>query len=73
VEELVLLALTNVGLAKVKDMLKDSCYDSTLDKQKVDGYIVLEHDLATIPRAGLHVPFRSRYLWSGFMPFRRCE
>ncbi|KAH9963077.1 hypothetical protein BGW80DRAFT_1475673, partial [Lactifluus volemus] len=61
------------GLAKVKDMLKDivnNCYDYALEKQKTEGYIVLERDLATIPLAGIDVPFHSRYLWSGVIPFR---
>jgi hypothetical protein len=47
------------GLAKVKEMLKDivdGCYDSALEKQKADGYIVLERGLATTPLAGLDVP-----------------
>ena len=64
------------GLAKVKEMLKDivnSCYDSAVEKQKAEGYIVLERGLATIPLPGLDVPFHSRYLWSGVMPFRGCE
>ena len=62
------------GLAKVKEMLKDivnSCYDSALEKQKAEDYIVLERGLATIPLAGLDV--HSRYLWSGVMPFCGCE
>jgi hypothetical protein len=57
-------------------MLKDivnSCYDSALEKQKTEGYIVLERGLATIPLPGIDVPFHSRYLWSGVMPFRACE
>jgi fatty acid synthase subunit beta len=57
-------------------MLKDivnSCYDSALEKQKTEGYIVLERGLATIPLSGIDVPFHSRYLWSGVMPFRACE
>lgn len=57
-------------------MLKDivnSCYDSAVEKQKAEGYIVLERGLATIPLPGLDVPFHSRYLWSGVMPFRGCE
>jgi fatty acid synthase subunit alpha, fungi type len=65
-----------IGLAKVREMLKDivnSCYDSAVEKQKGEGYIVLERGLATIPLAGLDVPFHSRYLWSGVMPFRGCE
>lgn len=54
-------------------MLKDNvnnCYDSAVEKQKAGGYIVLERGLAMIPLAGLDVPFHSRYLWSGVMPFR---
>ena len=64
------------GLAMVKEMLKDivnSCYNGTIEKQKVKGYIVLERGLAMVPLAGLDVPFHSRYLWSGIMPFRECE
>ena len=41
----------NFGLAKVKKMLKDivnSCYDSAVEKQKAEDYIVLEHGLTTI-------------------------
>jgi hypothetical protein len=56
-------------------MLKDivnNCYDSAVEKQKADGYIVLEHGLATIPLAGLDVAY-PRYLWSGVMPFRGRE
>jgi len=47
----------------------NSCYDSAVEKQKAEGYIVLERGLATIPLAGLDVPFHSRYLWSGVMSF----
>ena len=64
------------GLTKVKEMLKDivdGCYDSVLEKQKADSYIVLECGLAMIPLAGLDVPFHSHYFWSGVMPFRGCE
>jgi len=61
------------GLAKVKGMLKDivnSCYDSVVEKQKAEGYIVLECGLATIPLSGaLMSHFHSRYLWSGVMSF----
>ena len=51
----------------------NSCYDSTLEKQKAEGYIVLERGLAMIPLSGIGVPFHSRYLWSGVMPFRACK
>ena len=82
-EQLVAIILTifrqlteKFGIAKVKEMLKDivnSCYDSALEKQKAEGYIVLERGLATIPLSGIDVPFHSRYLWSGVMPFRACK
>ena len=64
------------GIAKVKEMLKDivnSCYDRVLEKQKAESYIVLERGLATIPLSGIDVPFHSRYLWSGIMPFCACK
>ncbi|KAH9972259.1 hypothetical protein BGW80DRAFT_1445979 [Lactifluus volemus] len=54
-------------------MLKDivnNCYNHALEKQKTEGYIVLERGLTTIPLAGIDAPFHSRYLWSGVMPFR---
>jgi hypothetical protein len=53
----------------LKDIVS-SYYDSAVEKQKADGYIVLERGLATIPPAGLDVSFHSHYLWSGAMPFR---
>jgi hypothetical protein len=53
--------------------LMNSCYGSAAEKQKAEGYIILERGLATIPLAGLDVPFHSHYLWSGVMPFRGCE
>ena len=33
----------------------NSCYDSVVEKQKAEGYVVLERGLATIPLAGLDV------------------
>jgi fatty acid synthase subunit alpha len=53
------------SIAKIKEMLKDivnSCYDRALEKQKAEGYLVLERGLAMIPLAGIDVPFHSRYL-----------
>lgn len=60
----------------VKKMLGeiiDSCFTSAQEKQKKDGYIVLERGFATIPLPGIDVPFHSRYLWAGVMPFRACK
>ena len=61
---------------EVKKMLGeiiDSCFASAQEKQKNDGYIVLERGFATIPLPGIDVPFHSRYLWAGVMPFRACK
>lgn len=50
-----------------------SCFDKAKEKQKVEGHIKLERGFATIPLPGIDVPFHSRYLWAGVMPFRACE
>jgi fatty acid synthase subunit alpha len=63
-------------IEEVKKMLGeiiDSCFSSAQEKQKKDGYIVLERGFATIPLPGIDVPFHSRYLWAGVMPFRACK
>ncbi|KAF9504306.1 hypothetical protein BS47DRAFT_1308362 [Hydnum rufescens UP504] len=62
---------------RVKEMLQeivDNCIKAARQKQEADnGYIVLEHGFATIPLPGIDVPFHSRYLWAGVMPFRACK
>jgi fatty acid synthase subunit alpha, fungi type len=59
---------------KVKEMLHEinvSCFDEATVHQKIrDGYVKLEHSFATI---GIDVPFYSRSLWAGAMPFRACQ
>ncbi|KAJ7227399.1 fatty acid synthase [Mycena pura] len=58
---------------KVKEMLGDivkECYTRATEQQKAEGYIKLERGFATIPLPGIDVPFHSRYLWAGVMPFR---
>ncbi|KAI0342734.1 fatty acid synthase [Trametopsis cervina] len=58
---------------QVKEMLAeiiDSSYKSAQELQKTEGYIKLERGFATIPLPGIDVPFHSRYLWAGVMPFR---
>lgn len=60
---------------KVKEMLGDivkSCYEKAQEQQKAEGYIKLERGFATIPLPGIDVPFHSRYLWAGVLPFRAC-
>ncbi|KIY48753.1 hypothetical protein FISHEDRAFT_9172, partial [Fistulina hepatica ATCC 64428] len=57
---------------KVKEMFKEivqSCYESALELQKSTGHIILERGFATIPLPGIDVPFHSRYLWAGVLPF----
>jgi fatty acid synthase subunit alpha len=61
---------------KVKEMLADivkSCLEKAREQQKTEGYLKLERGFATIPLPGIDVPFHSRYLWAGVMPFRACE
>ncbi|KAF8638240.1 hypothetical protein AX17_002262 [Amanita inopinata Kibby_2008] len=61
------------SLEKVKEMLADivrSCNDKAKEKQASEGHIKLERGFATIPLPGIDVPFHSRYLWAGVMPFR---
>jgi fatty acid synthase subunit alpha len=58
---------------KVKEMLGDivkSCHEKSVEQQKAEGHIKLERGFATIPLPGIDVPFHSRYLWAGVMPFR---
>ncbi|KAL0065236.1 fatty acid synthase alpha subunit Lsd1 [Marasmius tenuissimus] len=58
---------------KVKEMLGDivkECHQRSLELQQAEGYIKLERGFATIPLPGIDVPFHSRYLWAGVMPFR---
>ncbi|KAG9315241.1 hypothetical protein JVU11DRAFT_4375 [Chiua virens] len=58
---------------KVKQMLGDIVSESfgrAKELQEAEGYIKLERGFATIPLPGIDVPFHSRYLWAGVMPFR---
>ncbi|EPQ52677.1 hypothetical protein GLOTRDRAFT_112049 [Gloeophyllum trabeum ATCC 11539] len=60
-------------IEQVKEMLGeivDNCYAKALELQKAQGYLQLERGFATIPLPGIDVPFHSRYLWAGVMPFR---
>jgi len=50
-----------------------SCYGKAQGQQKAEGYIKLERGFATILLPGINVPFHSRYLWAGVMPFRACK
>jgi len=53
------------------DVVK-SCHQRALDQQKAEGQLRLERGFATIHLPGIDVPFHSRYLWDGVMPFRAC-
>jgi len=50
-----------------------SCFEKAEEKKKAEGFIKLERGFATIPLLGIDVPFHSRYLWAGVMPFRACK
>lgn len=51
----------------------DSCFQRAQELKQATGHIVLERGFATIPLPGIDVPFHSRYLWAGVMPFRACN
>ena len=61
---------------QVKEMLGeivDSSFKKAQELQQQEGYIKLERGFATIPLPGIDVPFHSRYLWAGVLPFRACK
>ena len=63
-------------MEKVREMLAEiveECLQRAHAQQKAEGYIQLERGFATIPLPGIDVPFHSRYLWAGVMPFRACK
>jgi fatty acid synthase subunit alpha, fungi type len=64
------------SIEKVKEMLADivkESYERALETQKAQGgYLKLDRGFATIPLPGIDVPFHSRYLWAGVLPFRAC-
>jgi fatty acid synthase subunit alpha len=49
------------------------CFDRAKTQQASEGYIKLERGFVTIPLPGIDVPFHSRCLWAGVMPFRACK
>ncbi|EJD06870.1 fatty acid synthase [Fomitiporia mediterranea MF3/22] len=58
---------------QVKEMLGEiikSCFQKAQEQKAAQGHIKLERGFATIPLPGIDVPFHSRYLWAGVMPFR---
>ncbi|KAI5122922.1 hypothetical protein M0805_007600 [Coniferiporia weirii] len=60
-------------LEQVREMLGEiikSCFKKAQDQKVAEGHIKLERGFATIPLPGIDVPFHSRYLWAGVMPFR---
>ena len=64
------------SVEKVKEMLDNIIKESFKKAQELkakEGHIKLERGFATIPLPGINVPFHSRYLWAGVMPFRACK
>ena len=55
------------------DEIIKNCFKKAQDQKAAEGYIKLERGFATIPLPGIDVPFHSRYLWAGVMPFRACK
>ncbi|SGZ13233.1 BQ5605_C028g10557 [Microbotryum silenes-dioicae] len=76
------LKVQKIDLAKLTEMMSidevkeklgdivDECVKSARELQAKSGFLVLERGFATIPLPGIDVPFHSRYLWAGVMPFR---
>ncbi|GAA5878476.1 hypothetical protein JCM8547_005957 [Rhodosporidiobolus lusitaniae] len=62
-----------MSIEQVKEHLceiVDECVQKARELQEKTGFITLERGFATIPLPGIDVPFHSRYLWAGVMPFR---
>ena len=55
----------------------DECHRKSVEAvekaKKENGFFELQRGYATIPLPGIDVPFHSRYLWAGVMPFRACK
>ncbi|KAH8924677.1 hypothetical protein BT69DRAFT_1308121 [Atractiella rhizophila] len=66
--------LKTMSVEEVKEKLGeiiDGCFEAAKElKVKQGGYLTLERGIATIPLPGIDVPFHSRYLWAGVLPFR---
>ncbi|GAA95524.1 uncharacterized protein L969DRAFT_45497 [Mixia osmundae IAM 14324] len=65
--------MEQMSLEDVREKLGEivqECWTVSLEKQEKEGYIHLQRGFATIPLPGIDVPFHSRYLWAGVMPFR---
>lgn len=54
---------------KMGEIIDEVWKDSKALHEK-EGWIKLERGFATIPLPGIDVPFHSRYLWAGVLPFR---
>lgn len=63
-----------MSIEQVKEHLADivdECFEKAKEaQQKQGGHLKLERGFATIPLPGIDVPFHSRYLWAGVLPFR---
>ena len=66
--------LKQLSVEQVKahlDEIIDECFGQAKSKADSEGgFLTLERGFATIPLPGIDVPFHSRYLWAGVMPFR---
>lgn len=66
-----LMEIMTVDEVKGKlDEIIDEVWKESKALQEKEGYIKVERGFATIPLPGIDVPFHSRYLWAGVMPFR---
>ena len=75
VQKIDLKKLTEImSIEEVKEKLGEivvECFSQAKEtRTKHGGHIKLERGFATIPLPGIDVPFHSRYLWAGVLPFR---
>ena len=58
---------------EILDAILKESFKKVQELKAREGYINLERGFAMIPLPDIDVPFHSRYLWAGVMPFRACK
>eukprot|EP01117_Protostelium_nocturnum_P000846 TRINITY_DN1109_c0_g1_i4.p1 TRINITY_DN1109_c0_g1~~TRINITY_DN1109_c0_g1_i4.p1 ORF type:complete len:3931 (+),score=1672.78 TRINITY_DN1109_c0_g1_i4:607-12399(+) len=49
----------------------NECFAKAKQQKEKEGHIKLDRGIASIPLPGIDVPFHSKYLWPGVVPFRQ--
>lgn len=67
--------MVEMGEQKIREnltlMVKEA-FTRTMDRKELNGHLVLERGIATIPLVGIDVPFHSSFLLGGVPSFRKC-